>query len=115
MGSLDYIRHRSKARILAGETVHWIENNKRAPYIRSAVLSAPPWVRAEEFAAIRAEATRLTEQTGELYVIDHIIPLRHPFVCGLTVPWNLQVVHWRHNGSKGNYFNPHQMELFDAS
>lgn len=37
-------------------------------------------------------------------MLDHIIPLRHPEVCGLHVPWNLRVVKRETNLKKGNRF-----------
>lgn len=41
---------------------------------------------------------------GAGYVLDHIVPLRHPQVCGLHVPWNLRVVKRRTNTKKGSKF-----------
>jgi hypothetical protein len=38
--------------------------------------------------------------------IDHIVPLEHPLVCGLNVPWNLQKIGWRANLLKGNMYWP---------
>ena len=55
-----------------------------------------------EIKAIYLRAIRLTKTTGEKYEVDHIVPLNHPRVCGLHVPWNLQVLPRELNGKKSN-------------
>lgn len=72
--------------------------------IRDARVSAstPVWVKPAAFAPLYAAARKATEVMGEPHHVDHIIPIRHPLVCGLNVPWNLRVLPAMDNHEKGN-------------
>ena len=69
------------------------------------MLRTPKWLsnddlwmieQAYELAALRKKAT------GVAWHVDHVVPLQGQDVSGLHVPWNLQVIPWRQNLSKGN-------------
>lgn len=115
MSVIDYFRPKTKAKLLAGEYVHWVENNERSGDIKQCVLSFPDWVSKEELQAIWLECRRLEHKTGIPHQLDHIIPLKHPKVSGLTVPWNLQPLPADENFRKNNScpeVAPHQIDIF---
>lgn len=112
MSIVRYNRPAFKRKLIAGHMPPWLRKHIRRDYIVSCILSCPPWVDRWELEALRAWAKAMTAFTGQAHVLDHITPVTHPRVCGLTVPWNLQVVHWLVNAAKGNTWNPDQLELF---
>jgi 5-methylcytosine-specific restriction endonuclease McrA len=67
--------------------------------------ATPKWLTPAERLQMRdlyVQARKLTELTRERYVVDHIVPLRGEYVCGLHVPWNLRVITQDENLKKSN-------------
>lgn len=65
------------------------------------VRATPDWADMQAIKAMYKDARRLTRETGELHVVDHIVPKMGKTVCGLHVPANLRVIHWLENAQKG--------------
>jgi hypothetical protein len=67
--------------------------------------ATPKWLSAEQRAEIRKiykEVVRLCENHPRAYAVDHIVPLLGKEVCGLHVPWNLQILTAEENFKKNN-------------
>lgn len=77
------------------------------------ILATPPWADMRAIKQVYVRAAELTEHTGVEHNVDHIIPLNHPRVCGLHVAWNLRPIPAKPNMSKGNYWCPEQLEMFN--
>ena len=79
----------------------WKDNNPshyhslKAKYRAARRMACPPWVDDAHMARIH-EVYRLrrqiSEQTGVVHEVDHIVPLQGKTVCGLHVWWNLRVI-----------------------
>jgi hypothetical protein len=65
----------------------------------------PRWLTKEQeisILEIYTQAKRLSLLIGLRYDVDHIVPLAGNNVCGLHVPWNLQILPAWENRSKSN-------------
>jgi hypothetical protein len=66
----------------------------------------PSWANKDKIKQIYNEAKLMTEKTGIKHHVDHVIPLRSYYVCGLHVENNLKIVTAKDNIQKSNAFNP---------
>lgn len=78
-----------------GKSEAWV-NERRA----ARVNATTPWADKVAILEIYKEAV----SSG--LTVDHIIPLKHPLVCGLHVQANLQLLTLSENSKKGNKFDP---------
>lgn len=67
-------------------------------------LACPHWRNTFMITETYRLAALRTKVTGITWVVDHIVPIKHPLVCGLHAEDNLQVVTETYNATKSNHF-----------
>lgn len=72
----------------------------------SEARATPPWAYRNDIRAVYMQRDAVTAKTGIQHVVDHIVPLLHPMVCGLHVEWNLRVITYDENNRKSNSYWP---------
>lgn len=88
-------RQKNKAKVLADRAMRKMRKRN----------ATPPWLTKQQRLEIRAAyetAQVFTEALGEPFHVDHIVPISSPVVCGLHVPWNLQILRAVENIEKSN-------------
>jgi 5-methylcytosine-specific restriction endonuclease McrA len=93
--------HRKKHKAANPELYKELVNARRRRF-RDAT---PKWLTAEHKMEIRLKyrlAIELSRRLGIPHAVDHIIPLQGEDVCGLHVPWNMEVITQEQNLKKSN-------------
>lgn len=97
----------------------WKENNPahyhslKAKYRAARRQACPPWVdeahmaRIHEIYNLRRE---ISERTGVVHEVDHIVPLQGKTVCGLHVWWNLRVIPREENNRRPRIWSDNILE-----
>ena len=105
---------RSQARDTAKVTEYKTAYKQRNPDLYKELVSlrrrrfrqaTPQWLSAEQKMEIRLKyrlAIELSRRTGVRHAVDHVVPLQGENVCGLHVPWNLEVITQDENLKKSN-------------
>ena len=109
-GISTYDRPNLRAAILAGDMPSWLARHKRKDYIARYALSIPSWADRGTLRTVAQRAKSMSLRTGIPHEVDHVSPLSHRLVCGLTVAENLQVIPQRLNGRKGNAWSEEDAE-----
>jgi len=73
-------------------------------YFRYRSLATPRWLTQAQHEEMRQmyRTAKLMGRGRRRYSVDHIVPLRGLRVCGLHVPWNLEITPLRENQRKNN-------------
>jgi len=87
----------------------WINSLSAARRARK-LQATPLWADRSKMKLFYGEAARLTEETGIPHHVDHIIPLKNKYVCGLHCEANLQVIPGPENLAKSNHIWPGMRE-----
>ena len=95
--------YKKKDRIDLRQVDKWtLPRLKRVNRAERGKEAEPPWLTEKQ----KQEIKRIYRSRKEGEHVDHIVPINGKGVCGLHVPWNLQVITKEENIRKGNRWWP---------
>ena len=81
------------------------ESRARVAQRRAMRIKATPlWADLEQIKRIYTLCAKVSERTGVLHHVDHIIPLKGKNICGLHVEKNLRIIPAKMNLEKSNKY-----------
>jgi len=92
-------------RLWASQNKHKINEKKRRRYAYK-MQATPTWANKEKMQDFYFAANFLGMATGEFHHVDHIVPLKSKYVCGLHCEANLRVLPALENLKKSNRYWP---------
>lgn len=105
-----YCKHKTK---ILRSNREWRNKNLAKVNLYSSIrrtrkqLATPKWLTEKDFRDIYSYyflASELNKVAPDKFCVDHIVPICGENVCGLHVPWNLQLLTISENCSKSNKF-----------
>jgi 5-methylcytosine-specific restriction endonuclease McrA len=72
-------------------------------YYKKLYAAWPEWCSEHSGFKIIYEEAKQRRIAGEDVQVDHIVPICSDTVCGLHVPWNLQIISYKSNMAKSNH------------
>jgi hypothetical protein len=99
----DYLKEAPITKFAPAPNASAVHSRKRKARVR---IATPFWADRRRIKAFYLRAQAYTAKFGRRYVVDHIVPLQHPLVCGLHVPANMRIILLRTNAVKNNRFDP---------
>jgi len=111
--TLRYTNFALRTRLLAGDEPAWLQRHSRRAYIRQVIMATVPWADLAAIRKLDKQAKHRSLVTGRKWVLDHVIPITHKYVCGLNIAQNIQIIPQGMNAAKSNHWCEWHGELFN--